>query len=228
MALSDRFHGIVILGAPGSGKGTQAKLISESIELPHISSGELLRANIANQTPLGIMAKGLIDSGSLVPDDVAVPMVRDRLMQNDCKRGFILDGFPRTIPQADALNSVLQVLGMCITLVPYLRVSERMLMQRLMHRLTCRVCGTTYSLISLSPGDACEKPDCGGVLFRRSDDDPDTQRKRIAIYDEQTAPLISYYAERHILKRVSGEHTVDYIFRKLLDAMRSSRTCDQL
>ena len=213
MALSDRFHGIVLLGAPGAGKGTQAKLLAESIELPHISSGELFRTNIANGTALGKIAKELIDKGNLVPDDVAVTMVRERLTEPDCKRGFILDGFPRTVPQADALNQLLKTLGMCITLVPYMRVNERMLMERLMHRLTCRICGTTYSVVSLSPGDICEKPDCGGVLYRRSDDDPETQRKRIAIYEEQTAPLVSYYAERGLLVRLSGEHTVDYIFR---------------
>ena len=225
MALSDRFHGIVLLGAPGAGKGTQAKLLAESIELPHISSGELFRTNIANGTALGKIAKELIDKGNLVPDDVAVTMVRERLTEPDCKRGFILDGFPRTVPQADALNQLLKTLGMCITLVPYMRVNERMLMERLMHRLTCRICGTTYSVVSLSPGDICEKPDCGGVLYRRSDDDPETQRKRIAIYEEQTAPLVSYYAERGLLVRLSGEHTVDYIFRKLLEAMRNSPVC---
>jgi adenylate kinase len=225
MALADRFHGLVMLGAPGAGKGTQAKLISEILEIPHISSGELFRENARANTELGRTARQYTDKGLLVPDDLTISMVRERLMNPDCKRGFVLDGFPRTVPQADALNTILADVQHCITLVPYLKVNERMLMERLLHRLTCNTCGATYSTGSLSPGDTCEKQDCGGTLYKRVDDEFETQKKRIDEYEAKTAPLVSYYASRGVLARLSGEHTVDFLFRKLLEAMRDSRDC---
>ncbi len=228
MALADRFHGLVMLGAPGSGKGTQAKLLSEILEIPHISSGELFREHARANTELGRTAKGFTDKGLLVPDDLTITMVGERLLKDDTKRGFILDGFPRTVPQADALNGLLIEARHCITLVPYLRVNERMLMERLLHRLTCNTCGSTYSTGSLSPGDHCEKTDCGGILYKRADDEYETQKRRIEEYESKTAPLVSYYAQRGVLARLSGEHTVDFLFRKLLEAMRDSRECPQM
>jgi adenylate kinase len=136
-----------------------------------------------------------------------------------------LDGFPRTVEQADALEQMLKDLKVCITLVPYLAVNERMLMERLLHRLTCNTCGATYSTDSLSPGAVCERPNCNGTLYKRKDDEFETQKKRIDEYERKTAPLVSYYAERGILSRLSGENTVDFIFRKLLEGMRDSREC---
>ncbi len=223
--MANKFHGIILLGAPGSGKGTQAKLLADELHIPHISSGELLRENVKNGTSLGIIAKQYLDKGELVPNDVTVNMIRERLSDDDCKEGFILDGFPRTIAQADALNVVLKDLNKCICIVPFMRVNEKMLMARLAHRLTCGKCGSTYNIASLSPGDICEKPSCGGVLYRRSDDDPVTQQRRIHVYEEQTAPLVSYYAERGLLVRLSGEHTIDYVFQRLLTEIENAPDC---
>jgi adenylate kinase len=218
-------YGIVLLGAPGAGKGTQAVLLSRDLNIAHISSGELFRDNIRNQTNLGKLAQQYIDRGELVPDQVTIEMVRDRLSRSDCERGFILDGFPRTIPQANALNELLTSIGKCITTVPYIRVRERMLMERLSHRWTCRDCGAVFSYESLPPREGCKKAVCAGELYQRSDDNPETQARRIRVYEEQTAPLVRYYAERDLLREVNGEHTIDYVHHLLRELVLNGGNC---
>ena len=218
-------HGIVLLGAPGAGKGTQAVLLARDLDVAHISSGDLFRENIKAQTDLGKLAKQYIDRGELVPDEVTIEMVRDRLARPDCANGFILDGFPRTIKQADALNVLLRELDRCITVVPFIRVRERMLMERLSHRWTCRDCGAVFSYESLPPREGCKKEVCSGELFQRSDDIPETQARRIRVYEEQTAPLVDYYRTAGLLREVNGEHTIEYVHQLLTQSVLDGETC---
>ncbi len=218
--------GIVLLGAPGAGKGTQAVLLSKELGIPHISSGDLFREHIKNQTDLGKLAQRYLDRGELVPDEITIAMVRERLSRPDTARGFILDGFPRTIAQADALEQLLKDLGKCITLVPYIRVRERMLMERLSHRWTCRDCGAVFSYESLPPREGCKKDVCTGELYKRSDDNPETQAHRIRVYQEQTAPLVDYYMARGLLREVNGEHTIPYVNHLLRQLIQTSQQCD--
>jgi adenylate kinase len=218
-------YGIVMLGAPGAGKGTQAVLLAKDLGIAHVSSGDLFRENIKSKTELGVLAQQYIDRGELVPDEVTISMVRDRLKRPDCADGFILDGFPRTIPQADALNGVLAELDRCITVVPYIGVRERMLMERLSHRWTCRDCSAVFSYESLPPRIGCKKELCTGELYQRSDDNPETQARRIRVYEEQTAPLVAYYNERKLLVEVNGEHTIEYVHQVLIDIVKKAQQC---
>ncbi|MFN3704865.1 MAG: adenylate kinase [Thermoflexales bacterium] len=217
-------YGIVLLGAPGAGKGTQAVLLSRRLNIPHISSGDLFRENLRNQTPLGELARQYMERGELVPDEVTIAMVRERLSRPDCANGFILDGFPRTIAQADALEVLLKESGKAITLAPWIRVRERMLMERLSHRWTCRDCGAVFSYESLPPREGCKKEVCTGELYRREDDNPEVQAKRIQVYNEQTAPLIDYYRARGLLVEINGEHTIEYVHRLLLQLVLNAHT----
>jgi len=214
-----------MLGAPGAGKGTQAVLLAKDLGVAHISSGDLFRDTIKQKTELGKLAQHYIDRGELVPDNVTIAMVRDRLLQPDCATGFILDGFPRTVPQADALDAVLGELGRCITSVPYIRVRDRMLMERLSHRWTCRDCSAVFSYESLPPREGCKKPVCTGELYQRSDDNPETQARRIRVYEEQTAPLVGYYTQRGLLVEVNGEHTIEYVHHALKELALQGRVC---
>jgi adenylate kinase len=218
-------HGIVLLGAPGAGKGTQAVLLAKDLDVAHISSGDLFRENIKAATDLGRLAKQYIDRGELVPDEVTIEMVRDRLSRPDCANGFILDGFPRTIKQADALNVLLKELDRCITVVPFIRVRERMLMERLSHRWTCRDCGAVFSYESLPPREGCKKDVCTGELFQRSDDNPETQARRIRVYEEQTSPLVEYYRASGHLREVNGEHTIEYVHQLLNQIVMDGQGC---
>ncbi len=212
-------HGIVLLGAPGAGKGTQAVLLAKHYQIPHISSGDLFREHIKNQTELGKLAKQYMDRGELVPDEVTVGMVRERLSQPDCERGFILDGFPRTIPQAQALDNLLAELGKRITVVPWIRVREHILIERLSHRWTCRECGAVFAYFSLPPREGCKREVCTGELYKREDDTPEVQQRRIRVYEEQTAPLIDYYREKGLLVEINGEHTIEYVQNLLRQAI---------
>jgi adenylate kinase len=213
------------LGAPGAGKGTQAVLLAKDLDVAHISSGDLFRENIKAATDLGRLAKQYIDRGELVPDEVTIEMVRDRLSRPDCANGFILDGFPRTIKQADALNVLLKELDRCITVVPFIRVRERMLMERLSHRWTCRDCGAVFSYESLPPREGCKKDVCTGELFQRSDDNPETQARRIRVYEEQTSPLVEYYRASGHLREVNGEHTIEYVHQLLNQIVMDGQGC---
>jgi adenylate kinase len=216
-------HGVILLGGPGAGKGTQAVMLAKALQLPHISSGDLFREHRRKGTELGQLANTYIEQGQLVPDDVTIGMVRARLMLPDCEHGFILDGFPRTIPQGDALNVMLTELNKSVTIVLHYRVRERVLLERLSHRWTCRDCAAVFPYESLPPREGCKQTLCTGELFRRADDDPETQAKRIRVYATETAPLIGYYQKRGLLVEINGEHTIEYVHRETLERIHDGR-----
>lgn len=197
---------IVLLGAPGAGKGTQAKFIIEKYHLPHISTGDILRAAVANQTPLGLEAKRFMDAGELVPDEVVIGLVKDRLSEPDTEAGFILDGFPRTTAQAVALDEELADLGKSLTSAIAIEVDSEVIVARLTSRRTCEECGR---ITSASEGDVCSV--CGGVLMQRADDNETTVRNRLEVYERSTAPLIDYYAGKGLLNRIDGDRPVQEV-----------------
>lgn len=211
---------VVLLGAPGAGKGTQATGLAKALDMPHVASGDLFREALARQTPLGLRAKGYMDRGELVPDDVTIAMVMERIGKPDCGRGVILDGFPRTTEQATALDAALGRQGWGINLVPYIRVSEITLLARLGGRWTCKKCGAIYHQLFNPPRQAGVCDLCGGELYQRSDDTLETQQRRIRVYMEQTAPLIAFYQQRGLLVEIDGEQDVQHVQAALLDAIR--------
>lgn len=213
---------IVLLGAPGAGKGTQAARLCEELNIAHVSSGELFREHLAHETELGLMAKSYMDIGELVPDDVTIAMVMDRLSRVDCRDGAILDGFPRTVPQAEALDRALAEEGYRISVAPYIRVSEQTLLARLGGRWTCRQCGTVYHQVFSPPRVEGVCDVCGGGLYQRPDDTPETHKRRIDVYMEQTQPVIDYYREAGVLAEVNGEPDVDTVYDALAAAIRGT------
>jgi len=211
---------LVLLGAPGAGKGTQAKKIIEKHAIPQISTGDLLRAAVAAGTELGKAAKAVMDKGELVPDSVVLGMVEERLKQDDCKAGYILDGFPRNTKQAEALDEMLGKLNMSLTAALSVDVPLENLMKRLTGRRTCKACGQMFNVYFGAPKKegTCDK--CGGELFQRDDDKEETIKKRLDVYTAQTAPLIDYYGKKNILKSVDGgTGTIDEIFVKVCKAL---------
>ncbi len=206
---------IVLLGAPGAGKGTQAKKLIEKYGIPQISTGDILRKAVADGTPLGKEAKSYMDKGELVPDSVVIGLVKERLAQDDCKKGFILDGFPRNTAQAETLDGVLAEMGMPLQVALSVDVDLDILMKRLTGRRTCRGCGQMYNIYFGPPRKegVCDK--CGGELYQRDDDREETIRKRLEVYEAQTAPLIDYYQGKGILKRVNGEGDINKIFEEV-------------
>jgi len=211
---------LVLLGAPGAGKGTQAKKIIEKYPMPQISTGDLLRAAVAAGTALGKEAKAVMDKGELVPDSVVLGMVEERLKQDDCKNGYILDGFPRNTKQAEALDAMLGKLNMALTAALSVDVALDLLMKRLTGRRTCKACGQMFNVYFNPPKKegACDK--CGGELFQRDDDREETIKKRLDVYSAQTAPLIDYYGKKGILKSVDGATgTIDEIFVKVCSSL---------
>ncbi len=213
---------LVLLGGPGAGKGTQADRLAEHLGIPHVSTGDLFRDNLKRQTELGSLAKGYMDRGELVPDEVTVSMLRQRLLQPDCAGGAILDGFPRTEAQADALEQLLADLGSRLAAVLYIDVPEEILLARLAGRYTCQVCGTMYHQLYSPPQRAgvCDK--CGGELYQRPDDTPATQERRIKVYLAETAPLIEYYRVRGLLAEVDGRPGIEEVQAHLLAAVEMS------
>lgn len=195
---------MILLGPPGSGKGTQAKMLSERLGIPQVSTGDMLRSAVKEGTPMGLKAKAMMEAGGLVPDEVVVGIVRERLVKDDCAKGFILDGFPRTIPQADALKQTLAELNKDLDAVISLAVDNDAIVGRIAGRRTCRDCGKMYHVVFDAPSIAgtCDK--CGGELFQRDDDQEETIRKRLEVYAEQTAPLISYYRADGVLSDIDG------------------------
>lgn len=210
---------LVLLGAPGAGKGTQAKIIVEKYGVPQISTGDLLRAAVAAGSALGKEAKSYMDKGELVPDSVVLGMVEERLKQDDCKKGYILDGFPRNTKQAEALDNMLSSLSMSLSAALSVDVPFEDLMKRLTGRRTCKACGQMYNVYfnASKKEGVCDK--CGGELFQREDDKEETIKKRLEVYNAQTAPLIDYYGKKNILKSVSGTGSIDDIFKKVCDAL---------
>lgn len=188
---------IILLGAPGAGKGTQATKISDKYHLPHISTGDIFRENIKNQTPIGVLAKSYIDKGQLVPDDVTCKIVEERLSREDCKNGYLLDGFPRTIAQAEMLEKFTK-----IDAVININIDFSLLMARLCGRRVCKDCGESYHISTLEGKTTCSR--CGGELYQRKDDNPETVQSRLDVYEKQTAPLIDYYTQKGLIINFTG------------------------
>ena len=199
---------IILLGAPGAGKGTQASKIADRYGLPHISTGDIFRENIKNQTEIGKLAKSYIDKGQLVPDEVTCKIVEERISRDDCKNGYMLDGFPRTIAQAEALDNITN-----IDLVINIDVDFSLLMARLCGRRVCKDCGESYHVSRLNGATNCSR--CGGELYQRKDDNPETVQSRLDVYNEQTAPLISYYTKKGVIFNVVSDSTPEAVFEKV-------------
>ncbi len=212
---------LIMLGAPGAGKGTQAKMIAAKYQIPHISTGDIFRSNIKNGTELGRKAKEYMDQGLLVPDELTVDLVIDRLAQDDCQKGYILDGFPRTIPQAEALTAALAKRGEKMDFAIDVDVPDENIVSRMSGRRACTGCGATYHIVHnpSKKGELCEV--CGEPLVLRDDDKPETVQKRLSVYHEQTQPLIEYYGGQGILRTVDGAQPMDDVFAaitKILEA----------
>ena len=220
--MAEREHNAVLLGAPGAGKGTQAKMLSQALDAPHISTGDILRGAVAAGSELGRQARGFMDRGELVPDELVIAIARERLQQADCEPGFVLDGFPRTVAQAEALGEVSDELGRDPLIVVNLTVDEDELVRRLSGRRLCRGCAGIFHIDDpgVEDGGACPEPDCGGELYQRSDDRAEAIRERLAVYSRQTEPLIDYYAGRGLLANVAGEGSPDQIAEHVLAAIR--------
>jgi len=212
---------IVLLGAPGSGKGTQAERICKELDLLHVATGDLFRENLKNETELGRLAKTYMNRGELVPDDVTEAMVRERLSRPDAQSGFVLDGFPRTLPQAEALTEIMTEMGRRINGVLYIKVSDEEIVNRLSGRIICKECQTPFHKI-FNPFKSCPFNKCEGeYLYQRDDDNPETVRARLKTFYGQTAPLIDYYGTAGLLIEIEGEGDVSEITAKVLDAARS-------
>jgi len=212
---------LILLGPPGAGKGTQAKMLTEKFSIPQISTGDILRAAVKDGTPMGQKARAFMNSGGLVPDEVVVGIVRDRLQEEDCNNGFILDGFPRTVAQADALQTSLQEMGKDLDRVISLEVDTEALVERLTGRRTCKECGRGYHVKFDSSRVAGICDTCGGTLFQRDDDQEETIRKRLQVYADQTSPLIRYYREAGVLMELDGMQSIPLVQEKLLSLLQA-------
>ena len=203
---------IIMLGAPGAGKGTQAKMIADKYGVPHISTGDIFRANIKNGTELGMEAKKYMDQGLLVPDELTVRILLNRVAQDDCKNGYVLDGFPRTIPQAEVLDSELTKLGDHIDYAINVDVPDENIVKRMSGRRACLTCGATYHIEHVPPKKEGICDVCGSELVLRDDDKPETVKNRLNVYHEQTQPLIDFYTEKGVLKTVDGTVPMEKVF----------------
>ena len=210
---------LILLGPPGAGKGTQAKMMIDHYGIPQISTGDILRANLKERTPLGLKAKEFMDKGLLVPDEVVIDIIQDRLKEPDCQNGYILDGFPRTVAQAQALDKVLTAMNSGIDHVISIEVDKGELIKRLTGRRTCRQCGRGYHVIFDPPlnKDLCDK--CQGELYQRDDDNEDTVRNRLEVYDSQTFPLIQYYKEKDLVRSIDGQGGIQQIFDRIVQVL---------
>lgn len=211
---------IILMGLPGAGKGTQAERIVEEFQVPHISTGDMFRAAVKNETKLGLEAKSYMDKGLLVPDEVTIGIVRERLGNDDCKKGFLLDGFPRTVPQAEALTETLKELGQRIDHVINIQVSRDVLIQRLTGRWICPVCGSSYHTLYNPPQQAgiCDKD--GGKLYQRDDDKAEVVTQRLDVNIAQAQPLIDYYTQQGLLRNINGEQEIDAVFAEIASILR--------
>ena len=210
---------IIMLGAPGAGKGTQAKKIADKYQVPHISTGDIFRANIKNGTELGKKAKTYMDQGLLVPDELVVDLVVDRLAQEDCANGCVLDGFPRTIPQAECLDAALAAKGEAIDYAIDVDVPDENIINRMSGRRACVACGATYHIVHIPTKveGVCDR--CGESLILRDDDKPETVKKRLDVYHAQTQPLIDYYTSKNVLKSVDGTQDMEAVFQSIVDIL---------
>ena len=212
---------IIMLGAPGAGKGTQAKMLADKYDIPHISTGDIFRANIKNETELGKKAKEYMDQGLLVPDELTCNLVVDRIQQEDCKKGYILDGFPRTIPQAEALDKALTELNDKIDYAINVEVPDENIVGRMSGRRACVGCGATYHVVynPTKTEGVCDR--CGKELILRDDDKPETVQKRLNVYHEQTQPLIDFYKNKNVLKEVDGTVDMNDVFNAIVKVLEA-------
>ncbi|MFM1654482.1 adenylate kinase [Brevibacillus sp. B_LB10_24] len=211
---------VILMGLPGAGKGTQAERIVKEFGIPHISTGDMFRAAVKDETPLGLEAKSYMDKGLLVPDEVVIGIVRERLGKDDCNKGFLLDGFPRTVPQAEALTATLEELGKKLDHVINIQVARDVLIQRLTGRWICPVCGTSYHTLFNPPKEpgVCDKD--GGKLFQRDDDKLEVVTQRLDVNIAQTQPLIDYYAGQGLLRNIDGERDIPVVFAEVSSLLR--------
>ena len=212
---------LVLMGLPGAGKGTQAEKIVEKYGIPHISTGDMFRAAIKEGTELGLQAKSFMDQGNLVPDEVTIGIVRERLSKEDCTEGFLLDGFPRTVAQAEALENILSDLNKKIDYVINIDVDQEFLMERLTGRRICKSCGSTYHLVFNPPAkdDVCDR--CGGELYQRADDNAETVQNRLEVNQKQTKPLLDFYEGKGYLRNINGQQDIRKVFDDLDQLLRS-------
>lgn len=207
---------VVFLGAPGSGKGTQADILSEKLRIPHVDTGSMLRAAVDEKTELGITAQKFMEQGQLVPPDIVIGIIKERLLKPDCKNGFILDGFPRNAVQAEGLDSILKEINKAITCVLNVEVSENLLTDRLVYRRSCKSCGAKYNLKFSPPKNETKCDKCNGELFQRSDDNLENTTRRFKTYKDETEPLIKYYNNKAILVNINGNNSINEIFEEVL------------
>ncbi len=210
---------IIMLGAPGAGKGTQAKKIAEKYQIPHISTGDIFRANIKGGTELGMKAKSYMDQGGLVPDDITIGMLLNRIKEEDCANGYVLDGFPRTIPQAESLTKALGEMGESIDYAIDVDVPDENIINRMAGRRACLACGATYHIVYNPPKQEGICDVCGEKLVLRDDDKPETVQKRLGVYHEQTQPLIEYYGKAGILVTVDGTKDLNEVFKDIVTVL---------
>lgn len=215
---------LILFGAPGAGKGTQGKSLSERYKIPQISTGDILRSSVKNKTALGLKAKEYMDRGALVPDEIVLGMVVERLKSDDCEKGFILDGFPRNIKQADALETLLNAMGKGIDSVIGIDVERKELVRRLSGRRVCRKCGANYHVIFSPPINmgVCDK--CGTEIYQRDDDSEDTIEARLKVYEQETFPLVDYYGKKKLYRPVNGIGSVDTITESVVRAIETGKS----
>ncbi|WP_144463324.1 adenylate kinase [Siminovitchia fortis] len=211
---------LVLMGLPGAGKGTQAEKIVAKYGIPHISTGDMFRAAMNEGTELGMQAKSFMDKGELVPDEVTIGIVRERLSKADCDNGFLLDGFPRTVPQAEALENILAELGRKMDYVINIQVDQEILMERLTGRRICKSCGATYHLVFNPPAETGTCDRCGGELYQRPDDNKETVQNRLEVNMKQTQPLLDFYQEKGYLKNINGQQHIDQVFSDIDSLLR--------
>lgn len=210
---------IIMLGAPGAGKGTQAKMLSEKYQIPHISTGDIFRANIKENTELGKKAKNYMDQGLLVPDELVVDLVVDRMAKADCENGYVLDGFPRTIPQAESLTAALEKLNEKVDFALNIEVPDEVIVDRMSGRRSCSKCGAIFHVVTIPPKQDGICDVCGAELVQRDDDKAETVKKRLEVYHEQTAPLIEYYNKQNVLLNIDGTIELNEVFNTILKTL---------
>jgi adenylate kinase len=218
---------IVFLGPPGVGKGTQAVKLVDRYDIPHISTGDALREAVKNETQIGLKAKSFMDEGTLVPDQVVIGIIRERLRQSDCDRGFILDGFPRTVEQAAALDGIMQEMGVELDAVLSVDAPDEVIIERLSGRRTCRSCKRVYHLLYMKPKKSGVCDACGGELYQRDDDKPEAIKKRLDVYKEQTAPLIDYYGKSGKLQTIDGTKDVEGVFDEIVNRIEGKSYAEE-